>query len=144
MPLRIHQDTETIQEKLYYDCTRCGFTITGHAMEKRRQRGDTNTECYDCTYRERQRTQKWQGTACRPWEGNVDLDTMAPINEDGSYFMPGARRCGNADCVNKNHVITVPTAQELQAELLSTFYRTGKRQTYDQLVRAIKKEAQAA
>lgn len=80
-------------------CTRCGIDITLDALATRRRRNDLSTLCKDC-----ESTPRAKVGMCKPWVGDVDLDTMQPLDERGRVFMPGERLCGNADCVNANHV----------------------------------------
>jgi DNA-directed RNA polymerase subunit RPC12/RpoP len=131
-------------EELRYNCTRCGIEINVEAIRKRQHRGDQSLECFDCKHIDGTRSNKWQGTACKPWHGEVDLDTFAPLNDDGSLYLPGARKCGHADCVNRNHIQRELTPEELTAERFSTYYRTGERLNYKQLLKAVQTEARAA
>jgi hypothetical protein len=143
MPQTTYEQAQPIEE-LRFNCTRCGIEMNAEAIRKRQHRGDHSLECFDCKHIDRTRTDKWQGTQCRPWQGEVDLDTFAPLKDDGSLYLPGERKCGRADCVNKNHIARPLTPEELTAERFSTYYRTGSRLSYHQLLRAVKNEAKAA
>jgi hypothetical protein len=82
-------------------CTRCGMDITLEALARRKTRNDPSTLCKDCDAAPRAKV-----GMCRPWVGDVDLDTMQPLDERGRPFMVGERQCGNADCINANHIIS--------------------------------------
>lgn len=117
-------------------CTRCGQEIAGYVMEARRRRESTNTQCSDCNAGVRY----WEthgDLICKPWTGEVDLDTFQPLDKAGQPYMPGPRRCGRADCVNSSHVLS---DEVLIAEQFSTYYRTGKKLNYKQLVKEVRKE----
>lgn len=82
-------------------CRRCGntFMIALTTLDKRKHRDDVKAEwCNDCRG-------SMTTTECRPWSGDVDLDSLAPIKADGSLHMPGVRLCGRTDCVAPKHVI---------------------------------------
>jgi hypothetical protein len=76
-------------------------------------------------------------TKCLPHVGEFDLDTNQPLDDAGEPFMPGLRRCGNADCVNTNHIMTF---FDLEAERLDISYRTNKKLTSYKFFEAIEKE----
>jgi hypothetical protein len=130
-------------------CARCGQEIPGENVWTRLNRGSENRNCADCN--SGKRTQIKNGDqVCIPWMGEIDLDTMKPIDRNGLEHMPGVRTCGNNDCVNPDHVQRV--AEELRiykdrnaliAEQFSIYYRTKKHNNYDELIRAVKKEALA-
>jgi hypothetical protein len=82
-----------------YSCPRCGADVTGAALFKRQWRGDFRRECRDCLAVPAQLEGK-----CRPWSGDIDLNTMQPL-KDGKPYMVGERTCGHLDCVAKAHVI---------------------------------------
>lgn len=134
-------------EHLAKPCPRCGQEIPGYVMERRNRRNAERVNCADCEAGKR--TQIKNGNEiCIPWMGEIDLDTLTPVNRDGSPYMPGNRYCGNKDCVNVNHVSQpisemkiFKTDDELTAEQFSVYYRTKRHRNYEQLVRAVKKEA---
>lgn len=90
-------------------CDRCGQTVKGNTRETRKRRGDDSRECTDC-----RRAQAFvitkDGVTCKPWHGDIDLDTMQPL-KDGKPYLPGERSCGHSDCVNTDH-IQAPTVPD--------------------------------
>lgn len=106
-------------------------------MAKRIERRSENRNCMDCNAGTR-RQERHGDLICIPWVGEIDLDTMTPIDNKGLPYMPGIRTCGRNDCVNSKHVFGV---NEAIAEQFSIFYRTGRKLNYSQLRKAIKKEA---
>lgn len=126
----------------HFYCSRCGIEMSANAMAKRIERGSTNTQCPDCNYSGTNRpSAKFDGTKCKPWSGEIDLDTFAPLNVDGSLYMPGERRCGKSDCVNKSHVKAEVSAEALIAERFSIYYRTGIKRNYGELLKTVRQEA---
>ena len=49
--------------------------------------------------------------------------------------MPGFRRCGNADCVEPEHIVS-----EIEFERISITYRTGVRLTPDEQMKILSAE----
>jgi DNA-directed RNA polymerase subunit RPC12/RpoP len=86
-----------------YSCTRCGQNIPATAMAKRKERGSQNTWCSDCNSGARSKI-AYGDFVCTPWQGEVDLDTLEPIDAKGRPYLPGYRTCGHADCVNRKHI----------------------------------------
>ncbi len=128
----------TVLETKSLICKRCGvdIVISVDAWEKRNSRGKSSDYCKDCTARPV--TKEHHGKMiCKPWMGELDLDTMTPIDSAGRPYMPGIRTCGHNDCVNSAHVFG---REQAIAEQFSTFYRTGKKLNYSQLVKAIRSE----
>jgi len=121
-------------------CTRCGIEVNYNTLSKRASRGNPDRRCRDCVAIESGKggSSSRGGDLCTPWRGEVDLDTMQPLKDNGQPHMPGIRKCGNADCCNKSHVINFET---LEAERNDISYRTGNRLTYTGLMAALKKEA---
>lgn len=120
-----------------YPCTKCGQQIPGVTLYKRQTRGSDNTLCVDCNAVP---LTKIQATGCTPWTGDFDWDTMTPL-KNGKPYKAGIRGCGNADCVNRNHILPVSeSSRELIAEQFSVVYRTGIFRSYDELVADLKKE----
>lgn len=127
-------------------CARCGQEIDGETMWTRINRGSANRNCQDCNAGKRYEVKNGD-LICKPWQGDVDLDTFQPLDKKGQPYMPGERICGNADCVEKTHVVTLlgkPTTQDLIAEQFSVFYRTGERRNYQELIDTLRREAQHA
>lgn len=115
-------------------CTRCGFIFRFDSTYLSKRTYDPSL-CKACKAKPAQIVKR-DGWECRPWGGEIDLDTMQPL-KDGKPYLVGFRKCGNADCVKRTHVLT---AQDLIAERFSIEYRTNERRTYRQLVAAVKKE----
>lgn len=116
-------------------CERCGFiwSFPSRYLFGR----NYNTElCVNCKAVPVARVSR-DGITCKPWDGEIDLDSMQPIDDDGNPYMPGVRTCGNSDCVFRSHVITT---DQLIAELHSTSYRTGKTLTYQALIKQLERE----
>lgn len=97
----------------FYDCTRCGIRceVSATTLEKRVERGTANANwCRDCLG-------LGMRSQCRPWSGDVDPDTFAPIR-DGKPYKPGIRTCGRVDCVYAGHIIA--TQDDLTIQLKKT------------------------
>ena len=118
-------------------CTRCGQEIPGYVMEQRNRRNSDRKTCSDCSATAR-RQERHGDLICIPWVGEIDLDTMTPVDNKGLPYMPGIRTCGRNDCVNSSHVFG---SEQAIAEQFSIFYRTGKKLNYNQLRKAVKREA---
>ncbi len=89
----------------YATCDRCG--IEWRFAQTYLQRIYSTDLCADC----RRKPAKAVGPSddyCTPWQGEVDLDTFAPLNPDGTLYKAGIRICGKADCVRPKHVILSP------------------------------------
>lgn len=89
--------------KVFRCCSRCGieFEENREALSKRVERNSRGlNECRDCRGYVRTRQD------CRPWTGDINLDSMQPI-KDGKPYLPGVRTCGNLDCVNRKHIVEV-------------------------------------
>lgn len=130
----IEIDSQTLQST----CERCGYVFQFNPRYLHGRNYDPNL-CSNCKAKPTKSITK-NGLRCVPWDGDFDLDTDQPMR-DGQPFMPGKRTCGNADCVNRKHVIKPQTNhQDLIAEQHSISYRTGKQLTYEQLLAAVKKE----
>lgn len=117
-------------------CPRCGQYIPGYVLEARKKRNAQRTDCADCEAGQRKHI-RYGNQVCVAWVGDIDLDTMQPLDERGRPHMPGIRTCGHNDCVNSAHVMTW---QKLEAERHDISYRTGVRLTHRQLVIAVKRE----
>jgi hypothetical protein len=90
-----------MSNELETTCPRCGIVWTASAtvIEKRNSRGMKNPLfCEDCLG-------KVKKSECRPWTGDVDLDTFAPL-QNGKPYKPGIRICGRMDCVASKHIVT--------------------------------------
>jgi len=42
-------------------------------------------------------------TPCTIHKGQLDLNTLMPVDEQGNYILFGYRKCGNRECVNPEH-----------------------------------------
>jgi hypothetical protein len=118
-------------------CPRCGAEAgSENTMTARRIRGRLDTLCASCSASPA-KSLTYNGEKCIPWQGEVDYDSMQPVDEHGEPYMPGNRLCGHQDCVRPEHVLTW---QKLTAERFATTYRTGKRLNYEQLLSTVLKE----
>ena len=115
-------------------CTRCGIDISLEALLTRRRRKDSSTMCKDC-----ESIPQVKVGMCKPWVGDVNLDTMQPLDERGRPFMPGERLCGNADCVNASHIVTDDPAilrykrDARDSETLSRYERRSLQRRFGEL-----------
>lgn len=93
-------------------CERCGidFTVAYTTISKRSSRGsDPITKCVDCrgvSFKPK--------TKCIPHRGEVCPETWRPINDKGQLYRPGVRTCGVIDCVNKSHIVTLETIEQVR------------------------------
>jgi len=67
-------------------------------IAKALSRGNDYTTCVSCRAKP-----SFQVGDCRPYQGEVDLDTFAPM-KNGKLFKPGKRLCGKADCIADKHI----------------------------------------
>lgn len=105
--------------KTRFVCDRCGFDWVVDNRESYRQAGKILL-CKSCKPGRSETIEK-NGLVCRPWAGDVDLDTLQPLDKNGDPYLPGIRLCGNLDCVTRAHVLTVA---DLLAEQHDISYRT--------------------
>lgn len=119
--------------KVQATCERCGSTWTFSSRQLTRDYDSTT--CADCKAKPQRHVIK-NGLRCTPWDGEFDLDNNHPL-KDGKPYMIGPRKCGNADCVNKNHVLGI---EALIAEQFDLSYRTGIKLDYAGLKRAVRRE----
>jgi hypothetical protein len=90
------------KEKIRITCERCGYESITSSRNLYRQ---TNLKlCQSCKSTQANTVVK-NGLACTPHRGEVDLNTMAPLNNEGEPYLPGYRICGMADCVNRSHIL---------------------------------------
>lgn len=129
---------ELDKDKMRTTCQTCGSIFDFRVEYLRRSSYDT-TKCKDCKAKP-VNVVKTKFGLCTPHKGDFDWDTMQPL-KDGKPYLPGIRKCGNADCIARKHVITV---NDLLAEQHSIEYRTGRRLTTWEFVTAIKKEKRTA
>jgi hypothetical protein len=108
------------------NCERCGIEIDSKTIERRKGRGILDQRCYDCRVKQLNEI-KYNGLICRPWRGEVDED-LNPIDGQLRLYLPGERICGHGDCVNKEHIIPAPKAEDrsLEMERNDISYRTGR------------------
>lgn len=83
-------------------CVRCGAEETSTRMEKLVARR-LPLLCRSCAAKPAKTITGPLGK-CLPWAGLFDLEDN-PLNDDGSYYLPGKRRCEHSDCVSRDHVI---------------------------------------
>lgn len=91
-------------------CKRCGilFAIAISTRQQREVRQDARAIwCDDC------RGFKSVGQ-CKPHTGEVNWDTMQPLDKHGELFRPGLRLCGREDCVNVEHIIQPSTLEQVR------------------------------
>jgi hypothetical protein len=84
-------------------CHRCG-----HEWEFWRryiERGYDYTLCESCKAKPTRKVSTSRNEYCMPWKGDIDLDTMQPIDGKGRLVKPGVRTCGNSDCMRITHII---------------------------------------
>ena len=67
-------------------------------LAKALSRGRVDKTCSDCRAK-----RAYQVGRCRPYQGELDLDTLQPL-KNGKPFKPGRRLCGNADCIADKHI----------------------------------------
>jgi hypothetical protein len=89
------------REKLRITCDRCGFEKTINSRQIYRN-ADTSL-CQSCKAEPATRVMRGR-VSCRPHRGEVDLNTMAPLDNFGNLYLPGHRICGMADCVRRDHI----------------------------------------
>lgn len=97
--------------------------------------------CQECRKTEK-RIDYGHEEPCVPWHGDFDDDDN-PMRK-GRPYRPGKRTCGHKDCVQKSHIVKVLTAEELLAERWSIYYRTGRKQTFQQLCDTLEREKSQA
>jgi len=89
------------RQKIKTTCQRCGYEWI--QSERQLYRDVDLKYCRSCTAKESKTVMK-NGLSCTPHRGEVDLTTMAPLDNYGNLYLPGYRTCGMADCVNRSHV----------------------------------------
>jgi hypothetical protein len=132
---------ENLQE--FFACSHCGAnSLSREAIQKRQSRGSSRRICLDCSA-SKKTTLAYGDLICKPWGGDFDLDTLAPI-KDGHLVMPGERICGHKDCVEPSHVSGQLTDEQkkLIAEQFDISYRTRRKKSYQQLLKSIQRERQ--
>lgn len=131
--------TVQAQETTSLICKRCGadFILGVDALAKRKERGTQTDFCGDCAAKPA-RFERHGELNCKPWQGDIDLDTMTPVDTRGRPYMPGIRLCGHSDCVNSAHVFG---SEQAIAEQFDISYRTGRKLNFTQLRKAVKNEA---
>jgi hypothetical protein len=110
------------------------------------KRGNSHLYCQSCRRKNPERRIDYGfSKPCKPWLGDFDLEDN-PMRY-GQLYKPGERVCKHRDCVEDSHIVIpkpAPTPQQLVAERYSSFYRTGKRLTYEELIATLQKERTAA
>lgn len=109
-------------------CLRCGVEDLTGQIAKRVER-HTSQLCSSCRARPTEKVDSILGK-CKPHKGEFDLDKNIPLDVHGIPFMPGYRRCGNADCVEVDHITPA-----IEFERISITYRTGVRLSPDEHMR---------
>jgi hypothetical protein len=98
--------------EIKFICDRCGYS---KMINPRQLYRDTDLEMCQSCKAEPARTVMKNGRSCTPHRGEVDLETMAPLDEFGNLYLPGHRICGMADCVARKHIIKPPRKKKIQA-----------------------------
>jgi hypothetical protein len=114
-------------------CLRCGCEDLTGQIAKRVER-HTSQLCSSCRARPAEKVDSVLGK-CKPHKGDFDLDKSIPLDIQGTPFMPGYRRCGNADCVEPEHIVP-----EIEFERISITYRTGIRLAPDEQMKILAAE----
>lgn len=112
--------------------------ICSEEWEVNHARENTHLYCRECRKPSERSIDYGHADPCIPWNGEFDEDDN-PMRF-GELHLPGQRRCKHKDCVQKSHIQTEVTAQDLLAEQFSIYYRTKKHRSYDQLMLALQKE----
>lgn len=86
-----------------HECDRCGQEYTFNKTYLAKPHLYSWWLCRDCKQRPSVHVKNGDDY-CKPWVGDIDLDTLAPIKNNEPY-MPGVRTCGKLDCVRSKHVI---------------------------------------
>jgi hypothetical protein len=97
------QYTEGKIEKLKITCQRCGMESVMNARQLYRKTEMTKL-CRSCTAKPAVRVAR-NGLLCFPHQGEIDLDTLAPLDKNGNLYLPGHRICGSKDCCTKAHIV---------------------------------------
>jgi hypothetical protein len=97
------QYTEGKVDKLKITCQRCGIEAVINARQLYRETESTKL-CRSCTAKPVKTTMR-NGFLCFPHRGEIDLDTMTPLDKNGKPYLPGERICGTLDCTTKSHIV---------------------------------------
>jgi hypothetical protein len=89
-------------------------------LAKALSRGRVEQTCSDCRAK-----RAYQVGRCRPYQGELDLDTLQPM-KNGKPFRPGTRLCGNADCVADKHIEKPFDFEETYARIMGEQTGYGK------------------
>lgn len=94
--------TEGKKQKIKTTCQRCGYEWI--QSERQLYRDAEITFCRSCKATESKTVMK-DGWVCHPHRGEVDLDTMTPLDANGNPYLPGYRLCGMLDCTTRTHIV---------------------------------------
>ncbi len=83
--------------------------------------------CRDCL---RHKPVKSKSGTCLAYSGDFDPNDN-PVDKSGYKIMAGIRKCGNRDCINRDHIILA-----IEFERLSS----GKHNSIDEIWLALQKE----
>lgn len=97
------QYTESQIQKVQITCQRCGIEAVVNARQLYRETESTKL-CRSCTAKPVKTTMR-NGWLCFPHRGDIDLDTMTPLDNKGKPYLPGVRICGTLDCTTKAHIL---------------------------------------
>jgi hypothetical protein len=122
------QFTEGKRKKVKSTCERCGYEWIQNERQLYRETAELKF-CRSCKATESKSVMR-DGWVCSPHRGEVDLDTMTPLDRNGKPYLPGTRICGMLDCITKAHIITeAPTNKKDGKAVLA-----GKVITYTQFL----------
>lgn len=85
-------------------CQACKAPLTQRVVKRRKEMRDWPL-CSECFFN----TPVDYQSPCQIWTGDIDLDTLEPVNNAGQPVRPGLRACGYRDCVNVHHVLGYTT-----------------------------------
>jgi hypothetical protein len=125
----------------FFACSRCGsISIPRETAQQRTRRNTARATCLDCSAT-RKATLAYGDIICKPWSGEIDLDSLIPL-KNGFAYLPGIRLCGHSDCVEESHIDGFGQGldKELLAEQLDISYRTGIKKDYESLIKAARRE----
>lgn len=93
--------TQHLSQTATMTCERCGYKweLSTRTIDRR----GASDLCQSCIGKPTKIITA-NGFTCYPWQGDFDLENNVPLL-DGQPHLVGLRTCGNADCMNRNHVI---------------------------------------
>ena len=90
------------------DCHKCGVTYQFHKRYMHNMDGKRSAWwlCKSCKATP-VKVIRYGDDWCRPWKGDFDDAALVCLDSKGRPFMVGERTCGHADCVRREHLVTV-------------------------------------